>query len=146
MSEHDPLQELVAVQERLNALFEDALSRTNFGSAGVDAWEPTSDLVRQEDGIRIDLELPGLELASIDVRIDGDRLVVSGERRLATGESPERFQRMERAYGRFERAFRLPPEADRDAVEAQYRNGVLTIFLPADGEGEAASLRVEVRS
>ena len=146
MSGQDPLKELMSVQKRMNALFEDALSRTNFGTTGLDVWEPVADQVRTPEGFEIHLELPGMRLAAIDVRIDGDRLIIAGERRRESRGQDARFNRVERSYGRFERSFHLPSDVDRSRVDATYRNGVLTVMLPASGSADVSSLRVEVKS
>ena len=59
-----------------------------------------------------------------------NRLTLSGEKRSAGDVAPERLHRVERAAGRFVRTIDLPAEVDADRVEAQYRNGLLTLTLP----------------
>ncbi len=142
----DPLSELMSVQKRMNSLFEDALSRGNFDTAGgVGPWSPVADVRRTAAGLRIDVELPGLDLDRIDVRIEGDDLIVSGDRKVERDREGEQFHRVERAHGRFERRFAMPSDVDADGIEATYRLGVLTIRVPARGRERRSTIKVDVR-
>ncbi|MCP3979982.1 MAG: Hsp20/alpha crystallin family protein [bacterium] len=134
----DPLTDLVTVQKRMNQLFETALARTDFEApGGLDAWTPTSDVYDGAEDFVLCLELPGIKQEEIDLRLDEDDLLVEGKREMGREQQEgERFHRVERSYGKFSRRFRLPSSVDQAAVQASYRNGVLTVRLPKkDGEG-----------
>src|SRR6185436_2347480 len=108
-AEWDPLKELVGVQERMNKLFESALAKTNFDAdGGVGAWAPVTDVYETPDQFVLCLELPGLDQKDIDLRMDGDELVVQGERRMEREQPGEQFHRVERSYGKFVRRFPIP--------------------------------------
>ncbi len=142
-TEWDPLKELASVQSRMNKLFESALARTKFDDeGGVGAWTPVSDVYETPDHLVFCLELAGLDQSDIDVRVDGDELVVQGERRMDREQSGE-FHRVERSYGKFCRRFPIPSTADRQTVEAVYRHGVLHVSLLK--KGGSAAIRVAVR-
>ncbi len=128
----DPLKDLVQVQQRMNNMFESALARTDFDTAaGLDSWAPIADVHEAHDRLHLCLELPGFEQSEIDLKVDGDHLIVAGERRMDADGNRGQFHRVERAYGKFSRRFPLPSRFDRDRIEASYRNGVLKISLPA---------------
>jgi len=142
----DPLKELVGVQQRMNKLFETALARTNFDAeGGVGAWMPTADVFETDDRIVFVLELPGLALGDIDLRMEGDELVVQGERRMEKDEGAEQYHRVERAYGKFQRKFPLPSHTDRDSAQATYRNGVLEIVVQKLESGGKKPIRLAIR-
>lgn len=146
-NEWDPLKELVGIQERMNKLFESALARTNFDAdGGVGAWTPVADVYETGGRIVFCLELPGLEQADIDLRLENDDLIVQGERRMERGSPGEQFHRVERSYGKFLRRFRLPSHVDPSSVHAAYRNGVLTITLDKRDDAEKKPIRVAIRS
>jgi HSP20 family protein len=127
----DPLKELMTVQKRMNQLFESALARTDFGTQDeFDTWTPVADAYETRDAVVLCLELPGLEQDGIDLRLEGDELVVSGERKMDRGAEGEHFHRIERSYGKFSRRFRVPSTVAREAVRASYRDGVLRVTLP----------------
>jgi HSP20 family protein len=64
------------------------------------------------------------------VNIENSVLSISGERKAEKEEKGVTFNRLERAYGRFERSFTLPDEADPDKISSEYKEDVLTIHLP----------------
>ena len=129
-SDWDPLEELSAVQKRMNSLFETALARTEIeADGGIGPWVPVADVRETEDAFEVSVELPGLDPERIRVRVDGDDLVIEGERPMERERPGVRFHRVERSYGRFARRFRLPGTARRESVEAQQRDGVLRVVL-----------------
>jgi HSP20 family protein len=135
----------MGVQKRMNQLFESALARTEFETQeGLDSWSPVCDAYQTRDALVLCLELPGLEQEQIELRLDGDELVVEGERQMSRHEASEQFHRVERAYGRFARRFRLPSGVDRDAVQASYRDGVLRVTLPRHDGEPPGSVRVSI--
>jgi HSP20 family protein len=132
-----PLSELLNVQKRMNQLFESALARSDFEDhEGIGRWTPVCDAYEAADELVVCVELPGLERSQIDVRLDGDELIVEGSREMDREREGEQFHRVERSYGKFSRRLRLPSTVDRSAVSATLRDGVLRIVLPTRG-GEA---------
>lgn len=89
-----------------------------------------ADVTVDDDAVEVCLELPGMEADGIGIDVRGDLLVVSGEKRAESSRREGRFHVMERAYGRFERALRLPVAVDENEASANYERGVLRIRLP----------------
>ncbi len=144
-NEWDPLRDLSSVQKQMNRLFESALARTNFETpGGVDAWEPDADVFETPDKLVITLELAGLRQQDIELRVDGDDLLVQGRREMHLDER-HAFHRVERTYGTFARRFPLPSTVDRQEVVASYRNGVLEIELPKLGGDRPHAIQVPIR-
>ena len=145
-SDSDPLKDLVGIQERMNKLFESALARTNFDAeGGVGAWTPVADVSEDATSITFHLELPGLAQSDIDVRLEDDELVVKGERKMDRSASGEQFHRVERAYGKFVRRFRLRSHFDPSSVAAAYQDGVLVITLAKKEGAGKGPIRVQIR-
>ena len=145
-TEWDPLKDLIGIQERMNKLFESALVRTNFDAeGGVGAWTPLADVYETPTHVVFSLELPGLSLADIDLKVEDDDLLVHGERKMQREEEGEQFHRVERSYGKFARRFRLPSHVDRDSVEATYRDGVVTVALSKRDGAAKKPIRVTIR-
>ena len=143
--EWDPLRELLTVQKRMNKLFESALARTDFEThEEVDSWTPVCDVYETPEALVLCLELPGLEQDQIELRLDGDDLIVAGERVIDREQPGEQFHRVERSYGKFSRRFHLPSTADRSAIDATYRDGLLRVTLPNQGSKQATSIRVAI--
>ena len=75
-----------------------------------------------------------------------ERSCCGAKRATASEEKEGQYFRQERTYGRFERAFHLPDGVQDDAIEAQFKNGVLTLHLPKKEEAKKVVRPVEVKT
>jgi HSP20 family protein len=110
-------------------------------SARVADWfAPASEAAVNGSQYRIALELPGVAEKDIDITVHDGVVSVSGAKTSEREEKGESYFFSERSYGSFSRSFRLPPDADAEAVTAALRDGVLTIHVPkrADQTPEGA--------
>ena len=125
----DPLRDLFLLQERMDELFEESLSKGRQSRAN--AWMPLADAWELDDEFVVTLEVPGVDEADLRIDLDGEDLVVRGERRSPElrGES---YHRMERIHGTFARTFRLTCPVDFDRVSAELKDGVLRVELPKE--------------
>ncbi|CAK0756081.1 HSP20 family protein [Gammaproteobacteria bacterium] len=89
-----------------------------------------AELRENGDVLVIKLEVPGSDPEQLEVDVVDDFLVVRGEKRVEREEAHGRYHLMECAYGRFERAVRLPMAVDPTRTRARYLHGVLTVTLP----------------
>ena len=103
-----------------------------------------AEVADEGDHIQVMLEVPGLDPDDFEIVVHDDMLVVRGEKRLSRHETKGHYHLMERAYGRFERAIRLPTAVDDEHAEAKYRAGVLTVKLPKSSARD--SRRITVRA
>lgn len=122
----------------LDRLFERMLRERPF--VQVRAFPPVN--VREEpERLVVEAALPGYDPSRIDVKVEEDTLVLSGERRDPEG---ARVLRRERWSGPFVREIALPFKVDSDHVEARYANGILTIELPKAPEARPRKIQVQV--
>jgi HSP20 family protein len=128
----DPVRELLALQERMNRLIDSTLSRTRSDTelSPTGAWSPAVDLFEADEHLILKAELPEVEQADIELSIDDERVTLRGERHFKEAVSEKQFLRMERSYGRFHRTLDLPIAVDADAVKAEFKKGILTVFMP----------------
>jgi HSP20 family protein len=105
------------------------------------AWNPAIE-VRLKDGkFLVNAELPGVKNEDVKVHIDGNALIVEGERRQEIEEKKEGYYHSERSYGNFYRSVALPEGAVIDQATAQFNNGVLEVTVPVP---EAKTARKDV--
>ncbi len=112
-------------------------------------FSPRIDVRENNASFEISAELPGLEEKDIEVSIDDGTLVLRGEKSAASEESEAKegkYFRQERIYGRFERTFYLPDGVQADAIEAKFKNGILTLHLPKKEEAKKIVRQVEVKT
>jgi HSP20 family protein len=102
----------------------------------VDAWVSSDDAV-------VNVELPGVTPANINVSVEGDTLKVWGERQTHEPAEGEYYHRRERPSGKFERSIEVPFRIDPQGVEAAYENGVLKIRLPRAPESRPRKIEVK---
>lgn len=142
---------MTSLQTEMNRLFEDffsgerSLSRDFWGS-GSEHLLPAVDIHETEDKLVVEAELPGLDPKEVQIRLEGNVLWITGERKRAHEEKTKSYHRVERSYGRFERQLSLPAGCDPDRIDATYRNGVLTIEVAKKEEAKPRSIQVKVRS
>ena len=120
-------------REELDRLFDSFFreGRDSFDRllAPLGGWGPAVDITEDDKTITVKAEVPGVEPDDIDLRVTGDLLTISGQKNQEHEESRGGYRHVERRFGSFERAVRLPGEVDPDKVEAAYRNGVLTVKM-----------------
>ncbi len=133
------LQDLFAIQEKVNRLFEETIHRTEFPDDGLDTalWSPAADVYETPEEIVLHVELPGVRLEDVRLEALDGKLRVSGHRRADEGVEPRHFVRMERIYGSFSRDFSVPASLEPGAIKASLRGGVLRVVAPKADRGLA---------
>lgn len=111
-----------------------------------DWFAPRSDAAVTTDAYEITMELPGVAQGDMEIIVQDGMLVVTGEKRFEREVTEKNYFFSEREYGAFQRAFRIPPDADHEAIDAQFKNGLLTVRLPKARAGAGASRKVAVRT
>jgi HSP20 family protein len=121
------------LQHRLNHLFADSFlqsGRSDDDELSLGTWQPVVDMYDEDDRIVIKAELPGMEKKDISVDVKDQVLTLSGERNYDHEVKEENYYRRERAYGKFQRAFRLPADVNSDKIKADFKDGLLKIEVP----------------
>lgn len=116
----------------MNNLFDFSLSRWDARARGSfrAGWNPAIDIVDSKDNIHVKADIPGINKDDLDVSIEGDRLIIKGEKKKENEIIEKNYFRTERAYGSFSRAVFLPVGVDATKVRATYKNGVMELMLP----------------
>ncbi len=128
----------------LNHFFRDVALPTIESSAAT--LLPATDIVENEEGLQLSIDLPGHDPKAISVKLEGELLTVSSERRQEKSARGETHIRSERSYGQFSRSFALPRTVDTSQCEAKYEHGVLTLTLPKREEARPRTVEIKVRS
>lgn len=139
----------MSLQREVNRLFDDlfrgpGLPPPGEAPAGT-LLSATMNVSETDKEIRITAELPGVAENDLDVRLEDDVLTIRGEKRFEHEEGGEKesYHLVERSYGTFQRALRIPYSVDPDQVRAAFRDGVLTVTMPKTREPER-SRRIQV--
>jgi HSP20 family protein len=134
------LQDLVAIQEKMNRLFDECIHRSEFPDEGLDGgaiWSPAADVYETPREIVFHVELPGVRLEDVRLEAVDGKLRLSGSRPIPKGVAARQFTRMERVYGDFSREFTIPSSINTEDIKATLRNGVLKIEATKTERGRA---------
>lgn len=107
---------------------------------------PAADVVETDKTIEIRLDMPGIAPENIDVKLEGNQLTITAERKEEKVVEERGWVRRERTLGSYNRSFSLPTTLDGSKPEAAYRHGVLTVTLPKKEEVQPRSLKVKVEA
>ena len=102
------------------------------------------DVFEDDKKVVVRLEVPGMDKSDLDIEVQGDVLVVSGEKRFERERGDGRYRVLQCAYGSFRRAVSLPAAVLADKAKAGYKDGVLRIELPKLSAGKPRKLTVKV--
>jgi HSP20 family protein len=137
----NPLAEL----NRLSAEMDRMFRRFGDGeqSAPQVAAYPALDVWQDENSVYVEGELPGLEVADLEIFVTGgNQLSIRGERKPPAVEGGT-WHRQERGYGQFSRLLTLPCDVKTDEVEAEFKDGVLTITMPKSESARPRRLAIK---
>lgn len=106
------------------------------------------DVFEDKNGVTVKADLPGLNEDDIDVTLFDSTLTIRGEKKAEKEDKGENFYMMERSFGSFSRSINLPYKADINKIEAEYKQGVLTITVPRPktAEGQMKKIKVKTQS
>jgi HSP20 family protein len=107
----------------------DRFAQSVFGGlTGEGAWSPAADIVETDSAYIIEVELPGVRREDVDVTLNGNELVVTGE--LKERKREGLFRRRTRRVGEFEFRVTLPGYLREGDIEASLAYGVLKVYVP----------------
>jgi HSP20 family protein len=142
----EPFRDLERIQDEMNKLFDFSLAKSSGKNAAPDrVWNPAVDIYETKDNVIVKADLPGMEKEEIHVSVQGDTLLIKGEKKEEKEYQEEDFMRTERSCGSFYRALVLPESVDADKVKAVYKNGVLELTLPKKEEVKPKQISIDVK-
>ena len=136
LSHYDPLAGLRAFENAFSTLLEPQSNRP---------WTPLVDIFETENDLVLKADLPDVDLKDIDVRVENQTLTIEGERKFEQSQNTKGYHRMERSYGRFVRSFAVPSTFDTEKINAQYKNGVLTVALTKKEAAKPRTIKIEAQ-
>jgi HSP20 family protein len=144
VSRWDPYRGLVSLQDQVNRLFEDTVIQGRTGQADLATWAPAADIYETENDLVAKVDLPGVQEADIDIRVENNTLAIRGERKFEKEVTEDSYLRVERAFGTFTRSFSLPNIVKVENIRASLQNGVLTLRMPKREEAKPKQIKISV--
>lgn len=133
----EPLKFMNRIQDDINDIFRSNL-RSGWprmydaplgGAALGTEWVPTMDINERENEFVIHADLAGVSPENTEIYVEGNTLVIKGERKQSHDEKQEQSRLKEIEHGFFERRFSMPDTIDAEKIDATAKNGILTITI-----------------
>jgi HSP20 family protein len=105
---------------------------------------PAFDVSEADDHFVVKADLPGIDAQSLDIGLAGNVLTISGEKKEEREEKNERFHAVERRFGSFSRSFMLPSDVKEEGIDANYKDGVLTVSIPKTERTKQKKIKVKM--
>ncbi|NND70102.1 MAG: Hsp20/alpha crystallin family protein [Rhodothermales bacterium] len=112
---------------------------------GMMTLQPKIDISETESEIQVEAELPGVELADVEVSVVNEMLVIEGRKSTESEKKEKNYHLVERSQGQFMRRIPLGFDVDTDKVEAKFNNGVLSVTIQKPEEQVKKTRKIEVK-
>jgi len=136
-----PFTEIETIRQQLDKAF-DGLAAVRENSEA--AWIPAVELVDAGDNFVLKAQLPGIDPKNVDVQVTREAISISGERRYENTEEKPGYVRSEFRYGKFHRVLPLPAHIQNDSVQAECKDGILTLTLPKVTEARNKVVKINL--
>lgn len=140
---YSPLNTIDALQRQINRLFDDD-TILNWKEASDAFFVPSAEITETDEAVHLKLEIPGMDAKDLDIQVTKDEISISGERKEESTTEEKGYTRSEFRYGQFKRVIPLPRKVQNDAVEAEYKDGILRLVLPKAEEEKNKVIKVNV--
>jgi HSP20 family protein len=135
-----PTAPVFGLRREIDRLFEDTFGRGDGGTS----WTPAVDVQENQNELRLDVELPGLNPDDVEITAENGVLTIRSEKQFERKEGDDsRYHVVERSYGSFVRSFQLPQGLDDSRIEATCNNGILSIHIPKSALPQPKKIQIK---
>lgn len=143
----EPFSGITPLREAMDRLFEQSFLRPSLLPVLMrEARILPIDMYQTDADVVIKAEVPGMRPEDIDIKVVGDTIIMSGERRAEREVKEEDYLMHETSIGRFHREVMSPVPIKPEQAQATFENGVLTVRLPKAEAAKARQVKVQVKS
>ncbi len=141
----------VRLEEEMDRMFNSYFRGLNLPRLGFDEAHDGSliaklDVSETPEAVQVVADLPGLKEKDVDITLSDNTLTIKGKRESESEEKKKNFHRVERSYGEFTRRVALPAEVDPARVDAQLKDGVLTVTLQKSQKAIETEKKIPIKS
>ncbi len=110
----------------------------------MEEFSQSVDVFEEGDVVVVKAEAPGMSKEDLDVRLDGNTITISGQKKAEKKVEEKGYYRRESSYGSFYRSFRLPTEVQTDKAKATFKEGILEVRVPKTEEAKKKTKRIMI--
>jgi len=147
----NPAKELLNVEREFNRFFNTFGRHFGISSGEIEeefenaVWMPLTDIIEGKDNYVLKLDLPGVSKNDVKISYSDGQLMISGERKQEKESKDSKYHRVERSYGKYYRSFTLPQKIQEDKIDAEFKDGQLTITVPKSEEAKPKELDIKIK-
>ena len=135
---NDPFAAMLALQRALESRRESRWMQG--GTTGMGAYPPTNIFQKGDDFVAV-IELPGMGKSDLQIEAKDNTIRISGKKAMDYDQNAS-VHRRERVFGTFDRTISLPVQIDADAIRAEYREGILALFIPRAASERPRTIKI----
>jgi HSP20 family protein len=145
---------LMQIHNEIDRMFDEFFSGFRDRESG-DMWDslmpsglikPNLDISESDTEYSIAVELPGVDEKNVELELVDNSLRIKGEKKRETEKKDKNYHCVERSYGTFQRVLALPEDADREGIQADYKNGIMTISIPRKPELKPETRKIDIKT
>lgn len=148
----NPMRDLVDFEREFSRMFNALENRFGISRSKEEnseyenaVWMPLTDIYEDKDKYTLKLDLPGIKKDDVKISYVDGRLSISGERAQESEHKDSKCHRIERSFGRYYRSFNLPEHIQSDKINAEFKDGQLTITVPKAEEAKPKEIEIKVK-
>ena len=141
MRSWQPFTEIETIRQQLDKAFDQRATARDKSEA---TWMPALELADTGDNFVLKAQLPGIDPKNIDVQVSREAISISGERSYENTDEKSGYVRSEFRYGKFHRVLPLPAHIQNDSVQAECKDGILTLTLPKVTEARNKVVKINL--
>jgi HSP20 family protein len=145
VTQFHPFRGVSTLQDQINRLFDGAFDRSS-EEGNLTTWAPAVDIFETEHNLVVKADLPDVKPEELDIRVENNILTIRGERKFEKKVNESNYLRVERSYGSFSRSFSLSNTVNTESIQAEYKNGVLTLSIPKREEAKPKQIKVRLEA
>lgn len=148
----NPMRDLVDFEREFSRMFNSLENRFGISKSkdtGEEyenaVWMPLTDIYEDKENYTLKVDLPGSKKEDVKISFTNGRLSISGERVQESETKDAKCHRIEKSYGKYFRSFNLPELIQADKINAEFKDGQLTITVPKAEEAKPKEIEIKVK-
>ena len=139
-----PFVEITRIQNEINRLFDNLLELKSSGGEPGGEWLPNADVYETDEELVVKFEVPGVELKDVSLAVNGNNLILRGEKKRIGAAKGVKFHCMERGFGKFKRVVHIASPVNTHAATTDLSEGVLKVSFPKvpNRRGDEVPIRI----
>ncbi len=102
---------------------------------------PSVNIKERKKDYVVELAVPGMKKEDFNIDLDNNVMTISAQTKQEKNEEDENYTKKEFHYSEFKRIFTLPETADPEKIDAEYKNGILSIKINKKPEAQAKPVK-----